>query len=491
MSTAVLPPPAPAAVAAPPATPTATPPPAPAAPTAPVIPGAPSVLNDILSGIMDKKRKPAEKPEEPAKPVDPPAAAVATPESAKKEEPVSDKKKRKFVIKPEDEPVPPQDIAAIAADAATKALEDRDRAKAAARAETAAAKDAKAKTDSLPKFIADRAAEYEQLEKLYPDVYGNGKLEEQLVETSRQYTAFVEEWKAANPGKKFKPEEHADELEAMAPEIPDDHAITAKVRAEVEAIEKPRRIAQEKKDAELKAIQVRQETEQRLMSTAVEAKKRVGEAIIGIIDPELADIVKRDDKVAFQKFHEENEPLVAAYVQFENELANTAGRAAMIFSPGGAVTVDPSDPLDIEILSGNIMQSYVAANTGKQNDDGQVFASIQEYMKLSPAEQRKRWTVTKESFVEHIEEQAKERVSAYISRRQKEAEIFSKRSNASRKAQETPSATAAKAAETPVSKPSTPSHMSSPSAGATIVSAPKVPAANGNFVDTLFRRLTQ
>lgn len=490
MSTAVLPPPAPAAVAAPPATSTATPPPAPA-PVAQVIPGAPSVLNDILSGIMDKKRKPAEKPEEPVKPVDPPAPAVATPEPAKKEEQAPDKKKRKFVIKPEDEPAPPQDIAAIAADAATKALEDRDRAKAAARAETVAAKEAKAKTDSLPKFIADRAAEYEQLEKLYPDVYGNGKLEEQLVETSRQYTAFVEEWKAANPGKKFKPEEHTDELEAMAPEIPEDHAITAKVRAVVEAEEKPRRIAQEKKDAEQKAIQVRQEAEQRLMSTAVEAKKRVGEAIIGIIDPELADIVKRDDKVAFKKFHEENEPLVAAYVQFENELANTAGRAAMIFSPGGAVTVDPSDPLDIEILSGNIMQSYVEANTGKRNDDGQVFAPILEYMKLSPSEQQKRWTVTKESFVEHIEEQAKERVSAYISRRQKEAEIFSKRFNASRKAQETPSATTVKAQEVPASKPSTPTHMSSPSAGATIVSAPKVPAANGNFVDTLFRRLTQ
>lgn len=350
----------------------------PAAPVAPA-PETPTKLFDLYNSLTGS-RKPKEKAE--SKPTPTPAKVEAKVEEqpAAPTEPEKKEKVRtrtRHVLTDEPTPVDTAGIAKAVADGVNEGLKRG--------AEQAKPKETP-KAPELPEMYAHRAAEFETLEKMYPDKYGKGKLVKLLAKSAQKISDYQSTWEEQNPGKDFNPSEHTEEIDGFTPNIDQDDITRAQVRIETDRETKSLREELGSLKGELHAQKLHAD----IVPKAQAAVSALGQSIIAEVAPELHKLAQSGDRAGMEKYVADNAEMLGVVNEVVTEQLDDAHRAFVLMSPGGDKLVDLKNPTpqDVRILN-HLLPAIETHMDGVKDTAGIEFTTWAKYQSLSDAQKSK------------------------------------------------------------------------------------------------------
>jgi len=346
-------------------------------------------LKDMLKGkTIEPKKEP--EPEKPGKP-------EKTPEEAKPAaEPAKPKKSK---ARPEDAAIRAATEAASAARAATELLKT---------AKQAEKPEPERKVTQQESAIAELPDErrkmipvLERMEKGDPGKYRD--LTRRYIEGVKKAEAYAQEWKKQNPGADFDPqaEEHDAFFEKNEVTWEDEDFQEARTEMRVEkALEKQESKVKQKLD-EIE----RKETAAELQPQIQRRKSDEVRSLVKEFNPDLAEAIDDNARVDTEKFKaaRSKAPLATDIVMGEAaQLARFVEETKKLFHESGRFEFDGKNPVHDEIYRFAVSREEMMLKMPEEDrvdDSGRMFATRQEYSKMSPEERSKHWQLTDESLI--------------------------------------------------------------------------------------------
>jgi len=432
----------------------------------------------LFKSLTGQKPKEAKEKKEEAPPAEVPAADPApsgnpAPEAVKKPE------------KAEKETRPPKHV-----DIRREQLTAAEIAEAARAGSVAAARDlaaqkpaAPAPTDlQVPEIFAEDEQMFRQLEKLDPKKYGGGKLAKSLAQSAKQIADYEKAWRDANPGQKYDPEDHADELEGFLPDISDKERIRALTAIAVEEQLRPVRESetQRTKRAEAEGLV-------RSIAPVVEsASQALTKKLIDSSDQEMISKLNAGDATAAEDYADHLEVLRGHLGQWKPAIER-----ATVLLHGGEKVYNPGDQLD-QFIVANLFPAIEAHYSGSDAPGGRTYISRAEFEAMPPERRRRHATITPDMVISGAVELAgQEYVKAKNSLAERE-KMYAKRFGVNRQAPKsghTP--TPAEVNKTQSPSASRPSGVGVPSGAPTVGSKPGAPSGAQTARDNFFRSAVQ
>lgn len=385
--------------------PVAAPPPV-VPPAEPVSEIPETVISKMFESFTAKPDKPAatpapaappepKKPKEVVKPADPAVADPAEPPAPKP------RKTTKYIAT-QPKGLEVADVAEIAATAAARAVADLKPA--AKPAEPAVA---------LPEMFRTKADIFAQLERLYPEKYGNGKLVSMAVDSTKKIKDYQTSWESENPGQKFVAKDHEDEIADLAPDIPEDDIMTARVD-----IAAAKRIAPfEEAERQRQAKEQSRQAVTELTPVAQQAANRLGDSIAREIDPKFAELMRTGDQAKIREHRtahpEEFDLIQETYKRYEGKARLTA----QLLAPKGALTYDEANPTHRAVFD-----QFVAIEDnfdGKPDGHGKHFVTNEKYGKMTNSQRAGYRTVDVQVVQAVLAGDAAREAKSYITARNK------------------------------------------------------------------------
>jgi len=365
-------------------------------------------LGNLISQALQFRTKPdkeAAKADEKPK-----AEAAATEEKPKEEAKPAEQKPAKAKRKADpavDTGKLVQDVAAATATAVANAIKPGKEAKVDVQSIEGILTDDEKNDLQVIRFMAESEPEkYKDADKKYLAV----------VKKSQDYKT---QWMAANPGKKFNPndEEHADFYDAVEEDLPysDRELERAAIRFEAKLATS---------DVESKAEQRIKKIEREAATTELHARaqnvvpgvfgviaKTVDEGVFNSLAKDGWEGLKKTDPVAYQEIGKIVKPM-ADMVQTIIEIDDPKGRI----------------PIDLENPAHKEWAKFITEKenqyVGSDNDDGKLFATRADYIRMSEAQRARHWFLTTETLLtEYAADMAKKVAEAIKSERERIAAV--------------------------------------------------------------------
>jgi hypothetical protein len=293
--------------------------------------------------------------------------------------------------------------------------------------EMAAAAASAAVTAAMPKFSTQQAKAETQESELPKDYKRDYEIAKHLAATNpvykdapqiilnehRRSAEYASRWEQANPGKVFDPdaEEHNEFYASLERPWGDEEFVDA--RADMIAEQKISAKAA-KLEEKHKSIEER-EAKRELAGVAQNAVNTVAVLLAKGVDEAAHDIIV---KQGFNKL-EEGDPITAeALVDALNKLSPRIHTAVMVDDPEQRISFDANKNSDHNDWLHFLFEKE-AQYAGQMDEKGRLFASRNEYVKLPPAQQARRWFLTADHLITEMTADAMTEVKERI---QKERE---------------------------------------------------------------------
>lgn len=317
----------------------------------------------------------------------------------------------------------------------------------------------------LPKPIARKAEALKVLEKEDPKYAGLSRQIEDFYKPKGLKEQYIEQWKKANPGKKFveDDEEHDEFLSEHDPlaKISEDELEYARdLLVEQRVAEKASRVVNERfsKEQQKEAVQqAKQTAKQRLDGLAMEAIQEIA--------PDIAKDPERLRKL------DEEDPLA------EHILTGTIRSVAPIIETTSELFTgaefDPKNPVHLQVEQyAEDLQSKLLAMGDRAKRGDREFVPIEQYAKLPAKDRSKAWTIGADDLIKYVSNLAKNHATSEYQRLTKGRKPVANSGHNGSEAQPKKAADApAKTIESPTVSASTPA----PPPGTAVSTAPTRP----------------
>lgn len=364
---------------------------------APNDPAEKPYINHLFDAILGKSAEdPKSKADKPAAEPDPKVTQTPSPKPEPKLEPKpedapKDPPARKKVQRVGPKPRTDEDIASVAAAAATRALQDQQKS------QPQESTEPKKPADDIPEMFSRKAEVFRALAEVDPAQYGDGKIQKLLRQSATQIEEYKKAWERENTGKKFDPRspEHQETIAELSPDIPDDDMQDARARLVA------RRMVEEQVRPLREELEVRKAAEQReramaeITTASTASADRIVQGAVSGFDPEIAKASMTTD--SWKQFREANpaqsemvESVVAAHIPIAN-------RAVQILLPGGATTIDPKSLVDVRVIAElyPAIDRHVLEGPDEGVDpEGRQYVPIGKFVNMTRAQQQGHWTIT-------------------------------------------------------------------------------------------------
>lgn len=221
---------------------------------------------------------------------------------------------------------------------------------------------------------------------------------------------YARNWEARNEGKIFDPEdeEHNALEEALERPWSEHEFQRAAIQMEAKALSAQERAESE---AKLKAIEER-EAQRELSGVAQQTINSVAMLLAENVDKAAHEIITKEPN-GFAKL-QENDPITAeALVDELNRLAPRIETAIIVDDPQQRVSFDAKkNPDQKEWLK--FLFEKEAAYEGTVDDAGRLFCSRTDWVKLSPAQQARRWYLTPNHLISEMVADAVQNVKTRV-----------------------------------------------------------------------------
>jgi len=295
--------------------------------------------------------------------------------------------------------------------------------------ETAAAAASAAVTAAMPKVSTQQTKSESPEDSLQDDYKRDYEIAKHLATIDARYKdapqkilaehARVEDyarrWEQANPGKVFDPagEDHNEFYASIERPWSDDEFVDARADmiAERKAAQKVSKLEEKQK-----AIEER-EAKRELSGAAAQTVNTVAMLLAKNVDETAHELIVKDPQ-GFAKL-QDNDPITAdALVEALNALAPRIETAVLVDDPQQRISFDHKNNRDHKEWL-DYLYDKEAQYAGQADDRGRIFASRNEFVKLPPAQQARRWYLTADHL---ISEMVADKVIEVKDRIQKERE---------------------------------------------------------------------
>lgn len=257
----------------------------------------------------------------------------------------------------------------------------------------------------LPDEFKRDAAVFEEMARQDPRRYG--KIKEDLAKYASAENKYIEKWEAEHPGEAFDgdADEHNEFYERIKPEYDDADFEAAKTTLiENRAVERAKKEAREE-------FQKEYEAREQMREKAAQISPEVDREMIGL----LGEMAKEVDPSGEFKGWSEIEALKQKNKLLYDVLEAVNNRIKPLISINkrvfrGIDRFDSTQPAHEYI--GKLVEDYEERIQNlpardRYHDDGRMFATQKEYVKMSPAEQKKHWYIGEEETAAILRGQAK------------------------------------------------------------------------------------
>lgn len=274
----------------------------------------------------------------------------------------------------------------------------------------------------LPEEFAPDVAVFEEMARMNPKQYAGIKRE--LAKYAKAEDEYTAKWEADHPGEEFDPEsdEHNDFYKRIRPKYEQRDFEAAK-----ESLIEQRAVAK----AEERLRQRQEEMEQR-REKASTIQPEVDREMIGLMgemlteaDPENAELAK--DWASIQTLDEKNPPLADVMITVHNEIKPVIEATKRLFR--GIDQYDQNKPAHQRIAAMvNDAENQVSRLPLKDryDDQGRLFATQDEYVKMSPTEKARHWYVGEQELMAIVHGQAKQQTKVLYEALKKQIERYSR-----------------------------------------------------------------
>lgn len=384
-----------------------------------------------LAPEKEPAKAPEASPAKPPKEKETPAATAPAKAPDEEPEPKSDKKTKGRKKDPE---IDPMEIAR-----ATGQEIGREMAKATQAANVPRGTTPEPDADvELPEEFRPDVAVFEEMAKLEPKRYGN--IKKDLARYAKAESDYIEKWEKDHPDETYDGD--ADEHNAFYAKIRPNYdqkdfklaekslikkEIQAELRKEMSEESRTREVESERRRE--RATQIQPEVDRDMFNT-------LGE-MIREVDPENAEMAK--DWASIQKLDEKNPLLADVMVGVHNETKPIVAATLRLFR--SVESPDPNNPVHQRLFSviAKAEQDVTRLPIKERYDeDGRLFATQDEYAKMSPIEKSRHWYVGEREALALIRGQAIARTKSIYEQEQQKLARYSKLSNATQTQNHTP-----------------------------------------------------
>jgi len=362
---------------------------------------------EVFGEIQSGRKKPKEKTEEPAKPVegDKSAGNVDQPKPYGKtdEKPKDDSHKPKPKAREKttqrNPPLDDRVLAEIAADAGARAG-----AETVSRIEKERNKQAETTADTFkpPKEYTEQYAAFKVMAKAKPDKYGG--LVDDFKKFVKEEEDYIKQWKRDHPGEAWngEDEQHNDFYQKATPTYEDADLRRAEINLELGETKKEiRREVLEEVQPKLKELDdlKRNETMRELQPAIATVERAAMGSILKAIDPAYE---KFTDPAELVKLKDEDPMGFDIAIQVASDALPFVSEVTRLWKSKGAVKAEENNPLHryIHAYATKMMDLISALPPEEQLRDGKKFSTWNNFNKLTPAEQEKHWTITEQDLIE-------------------------------------------------------------------------------------------
>lgn len=286
----------------------------------------------------------------------------------------------------------------------------------------------------LPEEFAPDVAVFEEMARMNPKRYGDVK--KKLAKYAKAEDEYTAKWEADHPGEEFDPEsdEHNDFYKRIRPEYEQRDFESAKEslieqRAAARAEERLRQRQDEMEQRREKASKVQPEIDREMIGL-------MGE-MLAEADPDNAELAK--DWASIQTLDEKNPLLADVMVAVHNETKPVIESTKRLFR--GIDQYDQNKPEHqrvAKLVSEAEQQVSRLPVRDRYDDQGRLFATQDEYVKMSPAEKQKHWYVGEQELTALVRGQATAQTKALYERERERISRYTKGNGAHPKPQPKP-----------------------------------------------------
>ncbi len=285
----------------------------------------------------------------------------------------------------------------------------------------------------LPEEFRDDVAVFEEMSRLEPKKYGNIKKE--LHKYTKAENDYIASWEKDNPGMTYDGDaaEHNDFYEKARPSY--DQKDFKKAERSLLKKELREEVTQDLRSRESEVEQRREKVSKIEPEVQADMFGLIGE-VISKLDPENADLGKSVE--ALKTLGEKNELLADVVIEVHNSTKPALEAAVRLFR--GVDRPDPqNNPAHVRVFSViNEAEKRIAGLPVKDryNDDGQLFATQEDYAKMSASEKARHWYIGERETVALLRGQALSQAKTQYEHETKRFEAYNKRRNSTQPAQQ-------------------------------------------------------
>lgn len=345
-------------------------------------------------GFREDKTVPDPDKKAPEKPKEPESKTVKEPEKPKEEPPKTIVKPKK----PEKQPVQAQDLAAVAASAATAAVR-------AVMPEMKGQPAVQSKPEDV--LTAGDLHEFEVAGFLGATNPKYKDAQKVILEHAKKADAYATSWEASNKGKVFDPEddEHDEFYTALKKPWSDAEFHSAEIEMTAEKATKKISEQYDRKIADL-------EMESARGGLAGVVERTVAVAAVLLAKKTGNDIYDRIAKNNFENFSEEDPITANALAEAVGQLKPLIETAIQLDDPKARFKFNPDDEIHREW--NRLMLEKESQFAGVDDHSGKRFATRSDFAKMGATERSKHWYLTTEHLIESLVEDASETVKSTV-----------------------------------------------------------------------------
>lgn len=254
----------------------------------------------------------------------------------------------------------------------------------------------------LPEEFRRDTAVFEEMARLNPKRYG--KIKDELARYTKAENDYIAKWEAEHPNEEFDGD--SDEHDAFYAKVKPDYDRTDFEAAKESLIEQRiTRKAEERVEERMRQREI--ENEKRREQTS-QIKPEVETEMFGILgkmieatDPDNADLAK--DWKSIQELDQKNPLLADVMVQVHNETKPMMEATKRLFR--GVDKPDPQNPAHAAVFNLiSLAEQEIARMPVREryDDSGRLFATQEDYARMTPAEKAKHWYIDEQYTTEIV-----------------------------------------------------------------------------------------